>query len=110
MGKIDISEISKSVRTQDVNGTIKLLRRNINVYFSWGVQALTNYNNRILRFKVNARRHTGHIYITVNASDLYNVCLTTTRGTIVKEMNDIYFEDLVQIIDTEIEYVKNYSF
>ncbi len=107
--KLDLIELAKSVRTQDMNSTLQVLRHNPMVFFSWGVQAMKNFSNKILRFKVNGHHHKGHVYITVNGSDLYDVYLTTTRGNIVKEMKDIYFDELQTRVDNSIERIEEYE-
>lgn len=75
----------------------------------WGAHAWTKMNNYVLRCKVQAHRHKGHIYFCVNGADLFDVYLTTTKGRIVKEFKDIYVEDVVRIIDTEIELIPEYK-
>ena len=101
--KINMPEIAKSLRTQNVQETVKLLQSSGGIFWSWGSHAFKNYQNKFLRFKVNGYKHAGHVYIAVNGADLYDVYITTTRGTIVKEMKDIYFDDLVKRIDIEVE-------
>jgi hypothetical protein len=108
--KINLEKIAKESREQDVQGTLNLLKSNFWVFATWGGQAFKNLNNRILKFKVNGHIHKGHVYVSVNGSDLYNVYLTTTRGTIVSVMEDIYFDELVDRIDVAVEKQDNYAF
>ena len=77
---------------------------------SWGAHAWTKMNNKVLRFKVEAHRHKGHIYVAVNGADLFDIYLTTTKGTIKKEFKDIYIEDFISIVDEEIERIEEYTF
>ena len=109
MAKLDLIELAKTVRTQNCNETLQVVSHNRIVFYSWGATAFKNYQNKILRFKVNGHHHKGHVYIVVNGSDLYDVYLTTTRGNIVKEMKDIYFDELQTRIDNEIERIEQYS-
>lgn len=37
------------------------------------------------------------------------VILTTTRGTVIKVIDDIFIGDLVNTIDKEIEYIEAYG-
>ena len=108
--KIDISKLAKSSRPQDMNGTLQVLRHNYNIFASWGGHNFQNHANKVLKFKVNGNHHKGHVYLTINGADLYDVCLTTTHGNIVKEMKNIYFDDLVERIDVAIERVDTYVF
>ena len=76
---------------------------------TWGAHAWKNINGKLLRFKVNAHRHKGHIYIAVNGLDLFDVFLTTVQGRLVKEFKDVYLEDLVSMVDDEIERIPEYT-
>jgi len=107
--KLDIYELAKTVRTQNCNETLQVVSHDKVVFYSWGAHAFTNFANKVLRFKVNGHHHKGHVYIVVNGSDLYDVYLTTTRGNIVKEMKDIYFDELQTRIDNAIERIEQYS-
>lgn len=106
--KIDINELARVSRPQDCHGTLQVLSHNRMVFFSWGATAFTNFKDKVLRFKVNGHHHKGHVYVVVNGADLFDVYLTTTRGTIVKEMNDIYFDELQSRVDNAIERIDEY--
>ena len=60
-------------------------------------------NKFVLRFKVNGFNHKGHVYVGVNGLDLFDVYLTTTKGTIVKVITDIYLMDFIDIVDKAVE-------
>ena len=104
-----INHDTLGVRTFDPNETLRLLQSQRMKFFSWGGQAFTQHKGKWLRFKVNGHHHKGHVYITLNGADLYDVTLTTTKGTIVKEMTDIYFDELVDRIDVAIERIPEYE-
>ena len=108
--KINTSELGKSMRTQNVTETLNLIKRGGAKFWSWGGHAWTNFDNKFLRFKVSGRLHSGHVYLSVNGLDLYNIYLTTTRGTLIKTIEGIYFDDLVDVIDNNIEKVSEYRF
>lgn len=78
--------------------------------WSWGANSWTKMNPMLLRFKVQARRHKGHIYIAVNGADLFDVWLTTLSGKVKKEFKDVYLEDLIGVIDNEIEMIPEYTY
>lgn len=88
---------------------VNVLRKNP-IVWSWGAHAWTKMNKYFLRFKVNAHRHKGHIYICVNGADLFDIYLTTIRGNTVKVFNDVYVSDLIETIDNEIEKIPEYNF
>lgn len=106
--KLDIRNLAESVRTQNCNETLSVLAHNKMVFYSWGAHAFKNYQNKILRFKVNGHHHKGHVYVVVNGADLYDVYLTTTKGTIVRKMEDIYFDELQSRVDNAIERIEDY--
>jgi hypothetical protein len=91
--------MSELVRT--IGRTMKVM--------SWGAHAWTKMNKALLRFKVEARRHKGHIYIAVNGADLFDVFLTSVQGRIIKEFHDVFIEDLISTIDNEIERIPEYN-
>jgi hypothetical protein len=102
--KIDIKEIGCR-SWDDMNGFIKAIGRT-QVVWSWGAHAWRRMSDNVLRFKVEARRHSGHIYVAVNGLDLFDIYLTTTHGKIVKVFTDIYLEDFIGTIDREIEMIE----
>jgi len=113
MKKIDIFEIVKGCRTINLNELISLLQMNQSIFWSWGAHAFTVDNKKdpkMFRMKVNGHHHKGHVYIFVNGMDLFDVYLTTTKGNIVKKFTDIYFDQLVEMIDNAIEKVKEYGY
>ncbi len=102
-------EFAKSARVQDLNETLKVIRADIRLPMSWGMHNLSNFDNKVLRFNVNGHHHKGHVLIRVNGSDLYDVMLASTHGNVKKVINDLYFDQLAEIIDREIEYIKEYN-
>jgi len=85
-----------------------VLRTTVKVW-SWGAHAWTNFHDKLLRFKVQAHRHKGHIYIAVNGADYFDIFLTTTRGRILKTFTDIDISSLIDVIDNEIERIPEYT-
>ena len=107
---INTEEIVKSCRVFDPRETIAQLKMDFWKFACWGATAWTVDNQRkprMLRFKVSGMKHKGHVYIFLNGSDLYDVYLTTTQGTI-KEISDgshggLYFDMLTDWIDSRVE-------
>ena len=118
----------------NVNETLQLLHygKNINIVMSWGVSYFVAINEKnCLKFstpfkipqlhekqayqkglalKVSSRRHKGYVLITLNGGDYYDVDLISTRGNIKKQFTDLCFDELVETIDKEIEYVDTYKY
>ena len=103
------SVASKYEREFNPLETMQVLRHDIMVYFSWGVSKLTNFENKALVLKVNARRHKAYVVITLAWNDTYSVYLFQTNGKIKKEFKEVYFDQLVEVIDNEIERIPEYK-
>ena len=94
------------VRPIEANETIEQLR-----HFggwmgvgSWGMKKLTLFaDSKALRMTVSGRLHSGHVYITVNGADLYDVAFCSNRGTIKKVITVVYFDELFNLMDAVIE-------
>jgi len=108
--RFDIAEICKNVRHLDAKELMQLLQTQKTKLWSWGCDGFTNLENKALKFRVRANRHKGYVYIVVNASDLFDVYLVSTHGNLIKKLPNIYFSELVDTIDNDIEFVDSYKF
>lgn len=99
----------KNKRIMEVRETLQLLQSYGRKFWSWGAHAFTNIHNQALRFKSEGHHHKGHVYISVNGLDLYDVHIVTLKGVIIKEINDLYFDQLFDAIDKEIEWIPAYK-
>jgi len=107
---MDISKIEELLKMEfNVNETLLLLKSSGSVYWSWGVNKLTNVFGKGLMFKVNGHHHKGYVLITLDWTDTYNVHLMSTHGNVVKSFDMVYFDDLVEIIDNNVERIKAYK-
>jgi hypothetical protein len=112
---IDYTEIIKSCREMNPKETLAQLQMDRMKYICWGATGFTVDNARkprMLRFKVSGMNHKGHVYIFLNGADLYDVYLTTTRGTILQKSGDmgLYFDMLTDWIDDRVEKQDNYRY
>jgi hypothetical protein len=112
--KINFEAKAKECRTLNPQELMQLLRGSmgINVFFSWGASKfiVDNMKNpRMFRMNVQGHHHKGHVYIFVNGSDLFDVYLTSNQGTIKKFVEDLYFDQLVEWIDDNIERIPEYE-
>ena len=111
---INVQEITKGCRELNVQELMQLLRMDINIFWSWGSHAFTvdsKTRTRMFRMTVSGHHHKGHVYIFVNGMDLFDVYLTTNRGTIVQKSGDmgLYFDQLVEWIDEKVERIPEYN-
>jgi len=105
-------DITKDLRTQrnmNVQETLSVLKSAGYRLWSWGATKFTNVANLALAFRVRGRHFKGYVYISVNASDIYDVYLVNNRDRIIDVLNDIYVEDLFDTIDKRIEYIPEYT-
>jgi hypothetical protein len=94
----------------NIKETYDLISSNKPIFWSWGVHDLTNVINKGLMFKVNGNHHKGWVLITLDWTDTYDMYLITTHGNIVSEHHNIYFDELVDRIDTKVEKISQYTF
>jgi hypothetical protein len=92
---------------------MSLLQSDRNVWWSWGAHNFIVDNTkepRMFRMLVQGNHHKGHVYIFLNGSDLFDVYLTTNRGTIKHRTDEmgIYFDQLVEWIDDRVERIPEY--
>jgi hypothetical protein len=113
---INFEEITKESRVMNPQETIAQLKgMNVQKYICWGATKFTvddTRNPRMLRFYVSGMKHKGHVYIFVNGMDMYDVYITTSKGSIVHKSGDmgLYFDMLTDWIDDRIEKVSAYRF
>ena len=101
--------VSVMEREFDLQETMKVLKANIMVYFSWGVSKLSNFENKVLVMKVNGHHHKGLVLVSLAYNDTYTVTITSTQNNVKKTYTEVYFDMLVDIIDTHIERVGEYK-
>ena len=71
--------------------------------WSWGISSLTS-NEEGINFKVQGFKFVGKVHITYDRGlDLWNIDFEK-KGKVVKSIEGIYTEDLVDVIDREVEY------
>jgi len=82
--------------------------RKTQIVWSWGAHNWTKMSKFVLRFTVNGHHHKGHIYISVNGADYFDIYLTTNRGNIVEIIRDIDISSIIGVIDDRIERIPEY--
>ena len=91
------------------NYILSILKTQLMVMWSWGLNspmALTNG----LQFKVQGFKFKGYVSVTYNeGTDLFDISLLNYQMATQKEIKDIYFDQLVMIIDNEVEMVNDYE-
>ena len=108
-------KLKKSVLGLLMNGfntdeTLSILRSNLPVYWSWGVERVFSVEDKGLVMKVNGHHHKGWVLITLGGDDYYRVHILTKDGEILDSFSEVCFDELVQIIDDRIERIEEYEF
>ena len=63
-----------------------------------------------LQFEVNGFKHSGLVNVIYqHGLDLFKICLLSKEMELVKELTEIYFDELVSTIDEHVEMVENYE-
>lgn len=89
--------------------------------WSWGAHKWAKKDNKTLVFKVNAHRFSGFISIKLNSADLYDVGFFDNKtlssliknprsSSVLTELNDVYFDTMVDLIDDYIEKIDSYHY
>ena len=88
---------------------LQILRSRIFIVMSWGFHNPVAIENG-LRFNVQGFIHTGKVEVVYNSgSDLFEVRLLNTDGSIKEQVSDVYLDCLVNVIDSRVEKCPDYQ-
>lgn len=91
------------------NYILQILRTQLGIVFSWGFHNPVGINNG-LKFKVQGFLHTGWVEVVYNEGrDLFEVRTINKDGSVKQEVEDVYFDCLVDVIDGMVERCSNYQ-
>lgn len=78
---------------------------------SWGIEEESiETSEDSVEFKVNGFLHQGNVRITfIEGADLFQVCLYDEDGALKEQIDDVYFDNLTEIIDQKVEKCENYK-
>lgn len=80
---------------------------------SWGSHNFIGHqiNSREgwLKFKVNGHHFQGWVKIILQANDTYTIQFISNNNNVEEEIDYVYFDQMVDIIDNKVEYVKEYG-
>jgi len=69
---------------------------------SWGAHKFKGGSNYLI-FKVQGFKLKGQVKITLNSLDLYDIEFINSKGKVIKTVEGIYFDQLIETIDNEVE-------
>jgi hypothetical protein len=104
---LKVWEVMKPITQRDFNvmETLSLLRSRPNVWGSWGVNygTLSNLEDKCLVFKPDGRYFKDFVCVTLGWDDVYQVHFMNNKYKVVKSIEGVYFDMLIDIIDEYIE-------
>ena len=100
-------------REMNFEELLRMLGRGTAKFMSWGshnIRIDKKKGMKLFRMNVQGHHHRGHVYVFLNGADLFDVYLTTNRGTIKKRTDEmgIYNDMLVDWIDERVERISEY--
>lgn len=88
---------------------MSILRSQTMIVLSWGFHNPVAINNG-LKFRVQGYLHRGWVEVVYNEGrDLFEVKTINKDGSTKQEVEDVYFDCLVNVIDELVERCENYS-
>lgn len=88
---------------------LKILKLRKITMMSWGFHKPTVIKDGLL-FSVNGFKHTGTVKIIYqHGLDLFQIKLINEKGELVHEFCEIYFDQLTDLIDEDVEMFSNYE-
>lgn len=90
---------------------LSILRTQLMVVFSWGFHRPTALpNDEGLAFKVDGFKHRGWVFVKYNeGKDLFDIELRDKSLNVVRDIEDVYFDQLITMIDNAVEHTENYE-
>ena len=107
--KIDTKEFVRTCKLFSIMELHNQILRTGAIAMSWGFRnPLIIEKDRVYRFTVSGHHHKGHVYIVLDALDLFDIYYTSNRGTIKKVREGIYVDVLIDVLNKDIEYIDAY--
>lgn len=90
---------------------LSILRTQLMVVFSWGFHRPTALpDDGGLAFKVDGFKHRGWVFVKYNeGKDLFDIELRDKSLNVVRSIEDVYFDQLIAVIDNAVEHTENYE-
>jgi len=106
---MNINDINREKYTEfySMKELVRSMKMNPMVW-SWGAHNWTNLGNKFLVFQVNGHHHKGFVMIGVNGLDLFDIYLITPKKEVKETIENIYLEDLLEVVDKKVEYISDY--
>ena len=91
------------------NYILQILKSQLCIMMSWGFSQLQIIDNGI-KFHVSGFVHQGYVEVVYNeGKDLFEVIFLDKKNKEVKRIDDVYFDQLVDVIDSAVEHTNDYE-
>jgi len=88
---------------------LSILKTQLNIMFSWGFNSPRAIEGGLM-FKVQGFIFKGWVKVVYNeGSDLFDIYLLTSKMEIKKEIEGAFFDELLDVIDSNVEKVNDYN-
>lgn len=88
---------------------MSILKSQLMIVFSWGFNSPVAIENG-LKFKVQGYKHKGTVIVKyVEGIDLFSVSTYSKDGVMKETRTDVFFDELVSVIDNMVEIVPDYK-
>jgi hypothetical protein len=105
------TQVLNSVIEREFNPseTIQWLRAKPLWLMTWAARNFTNYANKALFFNVSGYKHKGIVLITLAWDDTYTVRLLSSQWNEKAKFENVYCDQLAEIIDINVERIEAYK-
>jgi len=100
--------VSKTLCEQIMYGSTMDNAVGLHAMMSWGTEikegyGMTEDSHGGLKFTVDGRLFTGEVKVDLAFNDTYTITLTNADGTVLEVIEDVFFDQLTELLDNKIE-------
>ena len=96
-------------RSFDAKETMQWVTRNRLWAMTWAARNYTQFSGKALFFTVSGHHHKGIVLITLAWDDTYTVRLLSSQWNEKAVFENVYCDDLAELIDTKVERLGIYE-
>jgi hypothetical protein len=103
-------EVLSSAPERDFNPTETMQWLTVNKLWlmTWAARNFTRFEDKALFFTVSGHLHKGIVLITLAWDDTYTVRLLSSQWNEKAKFENVYCDELAELIDTKVERIKDY--
>jgi len=101
--------LNKSNNMEMANYIYSILKTQLNIMFSWGFNSPRAIENGLM-FKVQGFIFEGWVKVVYNeGADLFDITFLSSKMEPKKEIEGVFFDELVDVIDSNVEKVNDHN-